>query len=78
MLVPRFLPRGVVVEIGVPQAELSGEEAGDLGRDEFFRQESASGVAQRTELQGEAQPVPRPAALVGICEVLVRERVVLQ
>ena len=78
VLVSRFLPRGVVVEIGVPQAELGGKEAGDLGRDEFLRQESTSGVAQRTELQGEAEPVPRPAAPVDMRKVLVRERVVLQ
>jgi hypothetical protein len=78
MLVPRLLTGGIVDQIVAMQAELRSDKFDDLRRYQLARSQHPAGIAQDAQLQGEAKPVVRAAALPDVLEIFVTQRVVPQ
>lgn len=75
MLLAGLVPDGVADEHVTGDAELGAEEGGYRERDHLARHQHSSRIAQRAQLQREADPVFRSASPVDVDQVVVRQDV---
>ncbi|GAA4167519.1 hypothetical protein GCM10023069_22230 [Shinella granuli] len=71
MLLAGLAPGGIGEKRIGRDAELSPDERQDLMRDHLARSERAPWISQRAKLQGEPQPVLRPAAFLDMSKIVV-------
>lgn len=76
VFVSRRRPAGVAAERGRIDVQLLGQEPDDSQRHGLARTDHATGVAQRAELQGKAEPVVLAAPPRDVGVVVEIERVV--
>jgi len=57
---------------------LCSDELDHLGRYQFARSQHPAGVAQDTQLQGEAEPVVSTPALPDVTEIFIAQSIMLQ
>jgi len=73
MLLTGLTPDGVADERVAGDTELCAEKDGHRLRDHLARCQCPAGITQRTELQGEADPVLRSATPVDMDQVVIRQ-----
>ena len=78
MLVPCFLAGSIVYEIVGTQAKLRSDKFDDLCRDQFAWSQHPAGIAQDTQLQGEAEPVVSAPTQPDMPKVFITQRLVLE